>query len=70
MFDFTKLKGRRISVLITGKDNKKESYNGILESVTDGFLMIKTLPSSTFTIDRFLIRTDIVESVWIYKEET
>jgi ribosome maturation factor RimP len=66
--DFSILVGRRVSVLITGKGEKKETYNGTVESVEDNFIVMKSLPSVTFEIEKFLIRTDIIESVWVFKE--
>ena len=66
--DFSELKNKRISILITGKDRKKETYSGIVERLDGNFLVVKSLPSESFEIDQFLIRVDIVESVWVYKE--
>lgn len=59
---------KKLSVLITGKDGKKESYMGILEEVSDNFLVLKTLPNLTFPYDKFVIRVDLIESAWIFKE--
>jgi len=61
---------RRLSVLITGKQGRKETYNGILIDVNDNFLVLETLPSESFEIEKFFIRLDIIESVWLYKEKT
>ncbi len=66
--DWNDLIHKRISVLITGKNNRKETYNGIVQSINGNFITMSSLPSLTFEIETFLIRTDIIESVWIYKK--
>lgn len=68
--DFSTLIGKRVSVLITGRGLKKESYNGTIESVEDNYVLIRSLPSLTFEIEKFIIREDIIESIWVYKEAT
>jgi hypothetical protein len=68
--NFEDLIGKRVSILITGKNGKKETYTGTVESAEGSFIRIKTLPSSTFEIDYFIIRTDLVKCIWIYKEGT
>jgi len=66
--DFKNLMGKMLSILITGKGNKKESYMGILVDVDDKYISLKTLPNDEFEIENFIIRLDLIESVWIYKE--
>lgn len=65
--DFSKLKDKYVSILITGKANKKETYMGIVTEVNE-YLIMKSLPSDKFVIDQFIIRLDIIESVWVFKE--
>ena len=65
--DFSKLKNKYISVLITGKANKKETYMGIVTEVNE-YLIMKSLPSDKFVIEQFIIRLDLIESVWVFKD--
>lgn len=68
MVDFKKkLEGKRVSIMILGKSGKKETYNGNVETVDEKFLSMKSLPSDTFEIEEFIIKLDLILSVWIYK---
>lgn len=68
MVDFKKkLEGKRVSIMILGKGGKKETYNGNVESVDDKFVTMTSLPSKSFEISEFIIRLDLILSVWIYK---
>jgi len=69
MYDFTKLKGKLVSILITGLKGNKESYVGTILDVNDDFIDLKCVGGNQkFPIERILIKTSLVESVWIYKE--
>jgi len=68
MYDFSKLIGKTLSILLTGKREKKETYMGTLEEVEEDFVVLKTFPSSTFQVDKFIIRISLIESVWVYKD--
>lgn len=67
-FDFKNLKGKRVSVLITGKGGSKETYSGVVTALEGNYLVLQTLPSPQFDLDQFIIRVDIIESVWVFKE--
>lgn len=67
-FDFKKLKGKRVSILITGKGGNKETYSGTVTDVEGNYIVLETLPSAKFDLAQFIIRTDIIESVWVFKE--
>ena len=68
MVDFKKkLEGKRVSIMILGKTGKKETYNGSVEVVDEKFLVMKSLPSDQFEIAEFIIKLDLILSVWIYK---
>jgi len=65
-----KMVGRIISVLIVGKDNKNETFTGILEEISGKYLIISPNdPNFNFNIETFLIEKDFVKSVWVYKKE-
>jgi len=64
---FEELIGKTISVLLTGKDNKKEAYTGVLEEIQGDYLILKFL-NTAHTIDRVVVRKDVIESMWIYKD--
>ena len=66
---FENLIGKRVSVLITGKSDKKETYMGIIVAVKDGYVFVESLPSASFEIETFIIRADIIESMWVFKEK-
>jgi len=68
LVDFKKkLEGKRVSIMIIGKSGKKETYSGTVETVEEKFLTMKSLPSEKFEIAEFIIRLDLILSVWIYK---
>jgi len=64
---FKDLIGKRVSILITGKDNKKEAYTGILDVVEEKWIHIKFF-EEMLILDGIWIRKDAVESIWIYRE--
>ena len=69
MFNFKRLKGKRVSVLITGKGGNKETYSGVITDVEANYIILQTLPSPHFDLDQFIIRVDIIESIWVFKEK-
>lgn len=64
---FDNLIGKKVSILLEGKDNKIEDYSGILEEVHDDY--VKLNPNNpNYTIEYLMISKDIIKSVWVYKE--
>jgi len=61
------LRGATISVLFTGRNNIKEAYTGMVEEVGEDHIILKFFDSA-HTIDRIIVKKDVVESIWIYKE--
>jgi len=64
---FEDLVGKFVSVLITGKGGKKETYLGRVEQVEGGYLFIRSIEDPSFHIEAFIIRCDVVESIWVLK---
>jgi len=69
VYDFSKLKGKKVSILLEGLKNKKEAYVGHITSFKENFVTLKLLQNQTldYPVDQIIIRADIIESVWIYK---
>jgi ribosome maturation factor RimP len=61
--DWKQFVGRKLSVQITGKGNKKEIYMGIVKEVTADFMRIQI---SYKKLTEVLIRLDMIESSWVY----
>uniref|UniRef100_A0A6H1ZGI5 Uncharacterized protein n=1 Tax=viral metagenome TaxID=1070528 RepID=A0A6H1ZGI5_9ZZZZ len=66
--DWEQFEGRTVSVLITGKGEKKESFIGTVE-VTEGDFLIINPNNPNFGLEMFYIRKDIIESIWLYKRK-
>ena len=63
---------RKISILVDNplpqhKGCGKESYTGYPLSADDGFLWLDTSGNNS-RIDAIIIKTDMILSIWIYKE--
>ncbi len=56
------LVGKKVSILIVGKEDKTENYMGIVSSVEDDFLTLDT-NNPTFNIETIIFRTDLIKSV-------
>jgi hypothetical protein len=69
-FNFQSLLNRKVSVLIAGKSDKKETYVGVVSDVYEDFveLRCKCEESSTFPLSSIIIRKDLILSIWIYRE--
>jgi hypothetical protein len=67
--EFTKLLGKDVSILITGRYGKKECYSGKVKEATEDFLVIKyydcTNPTVANPIDEFYVKTSLIESMWV-----
>jgi hypothetical protein len=65
------LAGKRVSVLITGKDGKIENYIGILKSSDAQWIVLdfsEVNPEWFLTEIRF--RPAILESIWVYRNKS
>lgn len=59
------LKGKTVSILIVGKDDKTENYMGKVESIEDGFMVLDP-NNPNFTIDKIIFKIELIKSVWVY----
>lgn len=68
-YDFSKLQGKMVSILIVGKGQKNETFKGIVESIEGDFIVLNTdWGQADFPLSQVLIRTSMVQSVWVYRE--
>ena len=66
--NWEKYKGKTVSALIMGKDNKEENYIGIVEDIIDDYMILDTrIPN--LVIDKIIFRINLIKSIWIYKPE-
>ena len=69
-YDFSKLQGKMVSILIVGKNQKNETFKGIIEGIEGDFIILNTdWGQSDFPLSQVLIRTSMVQSVWVYREK-
>ncbi len=62
-------KGKIVSILIIGKDDKTENYMGKIEDITDDGYMILDPNNPNFTIEKTIFKTDLIKSIWIYGDK-
>jgi small nuclear ribonucleoprotein (snRNP)-like protein len=65
----SRLVGRKVSVMIIGKDGNRETYKGVLKGIEDGYLILDTSSSEGYLLDEVLVKQEEVLSVWVYREE-
>lgn len=69
--DWSKVIGKQISVLIVGKGEKIENYLGVVAEVEGDYLTLNlNNPNPNFTIDKIIFSTELIKSMWVYKEGT
>ncbi len=66
--DWNTYKGKVVSVLITGKDDKTENYIRAIEDITDDGFMILNPNNPNFNIAKIIFRIELIKSVWIYSD--
>lgn len=64
--DWTNLKGRTVSILIKGKNDKTENYMGKVVLLEDGFITLDP-QNPEFSVDWIIFHTDLIRSVWVYR---
>lgn len=64
--NFEEFLGKTISVLVTGKDGKKEAYTGIMSGYKPPFIYLEFFEAAQ-TLEGIWIREDVIESIWVYK---
>ena len=70
-FDFNCLLNKKVSLMMIGKNDQKESYVGVVSSIFDDFVQIRNIrkgPNDDFPLDGFLVRKELIISIWIYHE--
>lgn len=70
-FDFNCLLNRKVSLMMIGKDDRKESYVGVVSDVFEDFIQIRSIrkgPEDDFPLDGFLVRKELIISIWIYHD--
>ena len=69
-FDFAELKDKQVSILIVGKDGRKETYKGSVKDIQGKYLILTAdYWGPKHDLEKVVIRTDIIESVWIYNKK-
>ncbi len=67
--NWAEYKGKVVSILIIGKEDKTENYMGIIEDVTEDGFMILNPNNPNFTIEKIIFKTNLIKSVWVYGQK-
>lgn len=58
--------GRKVSIIITGKNDNTDNYVGIVATVEDGWLTLD-INNPKLPLEKLIVKIDSIHSIWLYK---